>query len=319
MSCSDMFSICCRVKSCSAQVFGSSESQQDIFSISDYLVKHFGIDRNTAATIIITIVVFGAGVLTTLLVDFFRTWYRRKMVQQVLKLNLRDFSKKLSKQAKIFFKTAPQFNFDKRGPLETSRVEISQISSLREIGYDQSFQAFFYGIYNISFFGRKLRVKAFNKLWDTVSSISFWHEKSIKDFDFFLEHYNAYNEKRNTAIKGYMGTIEPIFIDSKGKGVPAPFGQYLQGVDAIHVNWQGLQNRTLPHIIQRNLVLPVMILSRKNQNLPLANTLNAYLLDASIHYENMSNLQSVTRQQYLYYYSLFKGSSKLLKKIEGIL
>jgi len=283
-------------------------------------MDYFGIDKNTSATIIITVLVFGAGVLTTLLVDFMKTWYRRRMLQEVLKLNLVDFAKSLEKQAVIYFDTATQFSFERQGPLESSRVEISQIQSIKEIGYDQSFQAFFYGIYNIVFFRRRrLKIKSFHKLWDAISSIAYWHDKSVKDFDFYLEQYNGYNEKRNRAIDSYRRFIELIFMNLNNQQLPARLGTYLQAIDTIHLAWQKKSNRTAPHIVQRHLVLPVRILNRKYQDVQLVSNINAYLLDASIHYENMSNLLSVKQKQYLYYGILFKGSCRLLKKIERIL
>jgi hypothetical protein len=255
-----------------------------ISSLHDFLVDYFGIDKNTSATIIITIFVFGAGIFTSLMVDFFKTWYRRRMLQEVLKL---DFAKSLNKQGNIFAETAAQFNFDRQGPMEISRVEISQISSIKEIGYDQSFQAFFYGIYNLALFGRrKLKLKSFNKLWDSISAISYWHEKAVKEFDSYIEQSNVYNQRRNTAIDGYRKLIEEVFASVNGNRVPPPLATYLASIDAIHVIWQGLPNRTLPHIVQRKLVLPIRILNRKHQNLPIVNNINTYLLEASIHYEN---------------------------------
>jgi hypothetical protein len=113
--------------------------------ILNWLCEVFGTDENTSATILITVLVFGAGILSSMLIDFLRTWRRRNMLKSMVKLNIDGINRNIRNQGKGYRKTASQFSFDRTSHLTSTRIELSEIEILKEIGYDQIYQAYFFG------------------------------------------------------------------------------------------------------------------------------------------------------------------------------
>jgi hypothetical protein len=164
-----------------------------------------------------------------------------------------------------------------------------------------------------------LKKKAFQKFWETLGLLTYWQNKSITDFSNYLEQYKEYNEMRNKAVATYRDIISDMLLQFNGRHVERTLGEFLQALDAINVSWQNLPQRTLPHIVQRKLILPIRVLSRKYKTLPIVNNLTPHLLQASHQYQNMRNLKEANQMQFNYYKNMFNGRAKLLERIDEIL
>ena len=280
-----------------------------------WLKDVFGIDENTSATIIITIFVFGAGVGFSLLLDFFRAWYRRKMLQKVILMNIQDFIKGLTRQSKSYHSTALQFEMDSKTLLQTTRVELPQISIIKEIGYDETYQAFFYGFYNFNVCLRKLKRKSFQKIWETIQMVSFWQERALSDFDSFLSRYNTYNEMRNRAVSNLRDQLMAL-SNTQSTVIPK---ELFDAFNTVLLNWEKQEERTMPKIFHEKYTLPMLEICIKYSSIQQLNVIVSSLHEESWHYFNIVQLEQIKSKQFRHYGNLFKARAQLLKVVLKIL
>ena len=291
-----------------------------MIQIQKYLEYQFDVDPNTSATIIITISVFMLGIFFQYLLHSITKFSERKRVRKIFLVGLSEFSKQVKKQSEQYGISAKTFAFDKKTNFEFNRATIFTISSLNGLDYNQTYQAFFFGFENIVKFNSNRKFEAFNKVWDSIKSVEFWHEKSFQNINYFIEKYNELNEKRNEAVNAHRLFYEPIMKKLDGQDVPENIGRYMQAADQIHVDWQNKENRTRPHNIHRYLILRLRILNRKNQDIQIANGMNDNLLTASMEYESQRNFLKAQKDQmenyersFRLYYRLVIAGREILK------
>ena len=193
---------------------------------------------------------------------------------------------------------------------------------VNQIGYKDTFDSLFSGFENS--FNKccytKAKTRAFMKIWETLNNIEFWENKAFHDFDSLLNRYNDYNNRRNNALENYRKMIEPIAQQvNAGRGVPERIALYLQALDKINVVWQRCDKRTTPYVAHKKLVIPMRILNRKFSDLPLANSINDHLLQASFYYDNMYHLLKVYRKQYAIYAASFRYNYRVTERAIRIL
>lgn len=288
--------------------------------IQKYLECNYGVDSNTSATLIITLFVFLLGVAFQYALNSFTKYSERRRVRKTFLVGLSEFSNQVKKQSEQYHKSSLTFTFDKETNFEFNRATISTIGSLIDLQYNRTYEAFFFGFENLIKFNSKRKFEAFNKIWDSIKSVEFWHEKSFQDVNYFIEKYNDLNERRNEAINAHRLFFEPIMTQMDGQTVPGNIGRYMQAADQVHVDWQNKPNRTRPNIVHRNLVIRLRILNRKNQNLPIANRMNDNLLTATMEYQSQRNFLRAQKEQmenyersFRHYYRLVNAGISILK------
>ncbi len=283
-------------------------------TIQKYLESTYGIDANTIATIFITIFIFLIGLLIQQGIAFYNSYNQRSKTRKIFRLSFQSFLSQVEKQSKEYHKTSLTFTLDKETNFEFKRATISNLSSLKDLGFQRTYEAFFFGLENTFKCNLDLKLKAFNKIWDAVMSVEFWHDKSFQDISDFINKYNEFNDRRNRAIENHRRYFEPIMTSLNGKTVPMNLGQYLRSADLIHVDWQNHPNRTRPNVVHRRLVIRLRILNRKNKNLEVANRMNDNLLEATGEFQNQLNLLKAQKDQFESYSRSFRFYSRIGKK-----
>jgi hypothetical protein len=287
--------------------------------IQKYLETNYGTDANTSATLLITLTIFFLGLLFQHLLKTIGKYSERRRLRKTFHVALIEFSKQVKKQSEQYDKSSQTFTFDKKSNFEFNRATISTISSLNGLDYNRTFEAFFFGFENTIKFNSKRKFIAFNRIWDSIKSVEFWHEKSFQDVNYFIEKYNEFNERRNDAIEAHRRFFEPIMTQLDGQTVPGDIGRYVQAVDQIHVDWQNFPNRTKPNIVHRYLVVRLRILNRKNLNLTIANRMNNNLLTATMEYQSQSNFLKAQKEQFENYHHSFRNYYRLVNASRNIL
>lgn len=281
----------------------------DVPSETDYLL---GIDANTYATLIVTISVFILGFVFHRAAGLLSKYLERRRIRKVFYAAGKEFVSESRKQSQNFFSNAESYRMDKRGSFEYKRESFFTHSSLRELGFEKSYAAFFLGIENWLSFRPALRRKAFMKIWSSLYSAEFWGKQSFDDMHVFIERYNEINERRNNSLEKHRQLVEDVILKYDGKTVsPAAFGKYIQGIDEIHVKWQQSGNLTRPDVVNELLVEPMLKLNKENHMFPISIASNNHLLPASAEYENQSNVLTAQRKQVCDYAWAFKSYARL--------
>ncbi|MCH7514010.1 MAG: hypothetical protein IH947_08740, partial [Bacteroidetes bacterium] len=115
--------------------------------IQSYLQSLLGIDTNTSATIIIALIVFILGFGFTELSKSVSRFRSRRTVRQLFFYLLESLTIQIMKQVGAYEKTAMQFKFKSEKNFTITRATLAQVSKI-DIGYQETFVAFFKGIEN---------------------------------------------------------------------------------------------------------------------------------------------------------------------------
>jgi hypothetical protein len=282
--------------------------------LQEYLNKTFNIDDRTSATIIITLFVFVLGILVNQLLKVISDFLKRKNLRKIFLLNLSELEKRALKQSHEYKSSSEQFSFTYTENFNLQKIDISQLIILKELGYKDTFNAFFSGIENWFKF-KNLYRKAFNKIWDAIFAMDFWQGISL-EMNHFNTAYSAYNEKRNLALQAFQTLLESKINTENLNHQDSNIAGYYRSLNIIVSDWQRLPKRSRADIIHRNIVLKVRIINRKFEkfNIPIIVDFNSFLLEASLQYQNIRLLYKVYNDRFTSLSILFRKHSRLINK-----
>jgi hypothetical protein len=288
--------------------------------MQEFIEKLFNIGHDASATIIITILVFVLGYIITGIGRIISNFIRRAAVRKLFLENIKSLNVSIREQERIYKVMADAFYIHKDPSWDTFKVELFQIAVFKEISYKETFQAFFTGIENVFSCKKKIKRKAFNKLWENVASAELWTNKAFNDFTPTLEKYNSYDTARAEAITTMRKAWEKAFSAGAKGQLPPNELEYYTKMGEITLDYKIIptQERTKPFVTHRKLVLRMRILSKKYA--PISNRdLNDAAMEASYQYANMRNILNVVREQYLIYKHLLRSVHKTNDTIISIL
>lgn len=293
-------------------------------SIIRYIKYNYDVNTDTSATITITLFVFVTGFIINTIIKNIRNCWERKKTKRIFEIALSSFLKQVDEQSKAFLQASQSFTFENDGNFVPKRIQILPLSAINEIGYKNTYEAYFsnFRINTLFFFCNKkmdLKLKAFNKIWEAIHSIEFWHNKSFENMDFFNNTYNLYNERRKDALEKNRLYVENMLtaIKQNLQNIPQEISEYAKKVDDITADWQNSTNPTNELIVHEKLIMPLRNLNRNNQNLYLANQMNSILLKATEEFQNQKKLLHTFQEQFKSSSDLFNSYQKsTLKSLE---
>lgn len=281
--------------------------------MQEYLNKSFNIDYNNSATIIITVFIFLCGLIFQLFFNYIKIYYSKKRTRKFFKYSVNEFHKKVSNQADEYKRISKSLKFNSDYSFDFKRTTISSIGIFQTLNQEKTFDSYFVGFDRSLKCNRKLKLKAFNKVWGAINSVEFWHDNSFSNREQFISKYNLLNDKRNTSIEKLRQLLEVELFKYNKKSTDA-VSDYIKKYDLIFQNWQTLNDRTRPDIIHRQLILRIRILNRKYQHFELVDLTNNLLLEASFNYLELRTLLRITSDEFLHHYFTFKESATISKK-----
>lgn|GEM_PF-4741408 len=289
-------------------------------TIIDFLVTEFQIDKNVAVSTVVTLFIFCSGIIINQIIKAITLFNSRRRTRNLFQILIDQLSRSIRLQGRDYGKIADQFTFKSYNRFTYKRAEVYTLDILYDTGYQRLFDAQFLGFENYFQTDKDLKVKAFNKVWETLNIISYWHEKSFEGINDFLKDYNKHNDNRNEAIENHRILLAPIFQALNGQNVNPTLASYLVEIDNITANWQTVADRTRPDIVHRKLILPLRVHNRKHlKSITIALKLNQDLLDASEHYINQRNLLKAQKEQFKTYSMIFRDREKRLQLYKLIL
>lgn len=286
-------------------------------SFETYLCEVFGIDANTSATIIITIIVFGIGQLFVAVSNLYNGYVERSSVRKMFRTILLEARKLCNKQSAVYRKTSVAYKNINYRIFEIDRSEYYHLELLNQIGFDKTYRSLFSGFENVfsNLFCKKKRIRTFIRIWEILNLVDYWEQVAFKDANEVVDLYNKYNESRNEALLRYQQAIESRMqqYNMAGGAPSAVAAAYMEEIDAIHAAWQKTPNRTLPRTVHKKLIIPARIVNRQYiKALDFVYPLNNHLLDASHHYESIYQLFNAKSVQFGWYSSSFSAYRKQL-------
>jgi|GEM_PF-1438774 len=268
-----------------------------ILKLINFLCQTFGTDKNTAATILVTIFTFTGGIIITILFKMIEGILDRRNHRKLLKLNVLNLLKGIFRQASAYDKLSKQLKIDHNGSFNFSQKSISAIGVLEQLGYKKLHSSLFNGIENIRFKNHAKKRIAFNDLWSVVEFLKVFHQSSFAVMKEFLELNLRANELRNKSLGNANKIIERTRLTLDKMTVSQDLGTYAMTIEQYIVTLQQQDNYTNPKVINDLYVHKILELNRNNTdvlkkywNLINPIELNAALLETEAGYQNQKNL-----------------------------
>ncbi|MEO8110860.1 MAG: hypothetical protein ABI594_12540 [Ginsengibacter sp.] len=293
--------------------------------MQDFIERLFNISHDASASLIVTLTIFILGYIITATVFIISKYFERKSNRKIFLDNLKSLNKSVLRQQTAFLDTINSLNIVTNSPWEYSKVEFFQIPVFKEMSFKESLKCFFFGLENQLAFWRnkKLRRHAFNKTWENITNVQFWSDRALNDFYPILDKYNQHGERRNAALRQLREMWEQLFLFAKNE--PGKLSQrefeYVKLLDNTIAAYQKIptNQRVIPYITHRKLILPIRILNRKYETLPLVANINNKAHEVSTHYHEMEIFIRNTRIQYKTYHYAFRRIQKTNEMIVDIL
>lgn len=279
-----------------------------------------GITNEISAPIIITLITFFISLSLTNIGLIFKRYRDRRIYRRVIKNAALRLNKQIIKQSQEFKKSSDNISFKNDVGFKFGRVQLLSIETFESIGYKKAVESYLIGAENLSlpYFNKDtIKTKALDKLWESILSIHYWHDKFISDTNIFLEKYNQYNESRNNAIDQY----NQIYLRSVNEANENHVREleYLRKITEIRKDWVGLVDNNRADICHEQLVIPIRKISENYSDLKIAIEINLVLLRASHEYTNQSNTVDFNKKLFLNYSINFRNYSRIISKCIQIL
>lgn len=284
----------------------------------------FGIKNEISAPILISLIVFLIGSLGRIavnrLINYSSRHQKRISFRNIIN-QIEIKSSKKSKHVKQFINSL-KIGYDDNWTLEFTRI------TYLELAFMQDFNAI-YNSFNILFkfrLNRKLRIKAFNRVWAILESLKFNENRIIKDFESFANTFSKYETSYYSNLEELRQENEKLMQPYIGKKLlqsdfPENIFNYIIERDKIFKSWQDIdeKKRRQRLIIFENLVNPLYQLNLKNQQIEFILNQNTILLAIIHEFEQMTNYLSVNTQIFHNHFMIYKMSNRLLRKCYELL
>lgn len=283
----------------------------------EFINELFSIQNETSATIVITLTIFILGFILTGVMNIIRAYNSRKSIRNLFIDLLIEVSKTALKQADYFKSFEDILSIENKDFFRLKKTPINHLDNLSKLSINAFHEAYFTGFENI--FCRKIRQKAFNKIWIHISSLSFWEEKHHNELKDFINKFNSYENKRNDELETWRKISDQLIYMAQQQNVEGKLREYFTKYDKIVYTWQNAGQNTHYFVVQRDLIEPLRKLNREYKELPFVLTLTNPLLGVTSGYENLVSLLNVNKITYHSHYQSYKNSGRIIAKAIKIL
>lgn len=290
----------------------------------DAINNIFGIKNEISVPILISLIVFITGSFGRIAVNSYINYSSRHQIR----ISFRNIINEIKIKSKTKSEHVNQFiNSINIGYDGNWKLKFTRITYL-ELAFNQDFNAIYYSFLILFKFRqkRKLRQKAFNRVWALLESLKFNENRIIKDFEDFANTFSRYETSYYKNLEELRQENEKLMHPYIGKKLlksdfTEDFFNYIIARDKIFKFWQDIdeKKRRQRMIVFENLVNPLYQLNLKNQQIELTLKQNTILLAIIHEYEQMTNYLSVNKQIFYNHFIIYKTSDRLLRKCYELL
>lgn len=282
----------------------------------EWINNTFGVGNEVSVPTLISLIVFiTGGIINYMFIKLkeynLRTINRETFVD-LLKQTIKDLKVKERNMNKFF----PQVVVSREENWKYLHQDISYLETLLQFDFTDTYYSFrrkfFYS------FERKIKIKAFHKIWSKLVRIKFFEDKVLGYVDelskSFAEHQRVYNlnlEKYREFKESQGHDINQGKIDISEKTVI----QFLQVEDDIISDWLALgEERFNIYRSYNQFVKPILMIHRKYSDLEITLGSAQLLINCELEYHNLEiSLQSY-HTVFKNFYLGYKRDHKLLSK-----
>lgn len=255
----------------------------------DYIVENYGVDRNSASSILLTLFTFLIGLFLTWLTSIIVKFIKRREYRKCLKLVIADFIKKCKRQHDINLTF-----FDQKGILQGENYSYSTVSNYG-FKYLESLNVTDFTTNFLSVIKKK-NAKRILKLFEIVEYIRVQKEQSQLMRSELFERFKNADTIYSTNLDALRKYHDDLVVKYKGESMEQNHeSDFVIGIINIYNRWyKNGQNREIENTYNE-IALEILNFSKKIKPNPMNRITIDYALECKLAYENMIHLDKLLR------------------------
>ena len=288
-------------------------------NVLEFINNLFGIENETSAPIFITLLVFLTGGIISFIYNRIKLYRQRKDLREIFRVMITEITRMCKMKEEQTRRFYPNLTTKYQGNWSLNFTRINYLHTVFELEFHQVFQAFETYI-NLSFCNRKLKKKAFHKIYSHLDNIRYFEDFVKPDIDSFISDFNRHHAKYKESISKFNEMIDLLKFDLQNNLPLIPgrssIDDYMIETEKIWRKWLLLDEKERVHYktTYDMLIEPSLVLNRKTQDLQFTLKMNRHLMDCKtqiIEMENILNRGFLTFKNHTFNY---RTTRRVLKK-----
>lgn len=293
-------------------------------NILEFINELFGIENETSAPILITLLVFITGGVIGFIYNRVKSFRQRKDLREIFHVMINEIINDCGIKERQTNKFYPTFTTEHRGHWSLSFTRINYLNTVFELEFHQVFQAFESYI-NSSFCNKKLKKEAFHKIYSNLDNIRYFEEFMKPDIEKFITDFNSHHVKYKNSISYFNEMIDAIRFDLQ-PSLPLISGRsiiddYAIETEKIWQKWLAINEKERVHYktTYDMLIEPTLALNRKPFGLPITLEMNKHLMECKTQIIEMENILKRGYLTFKNHSFNYRSTHRILKKCLEIL
>ncbi|MEN8191894.1 MAG: hypothetical protein ABFS12_03700 [Bacteroidota bacterium] len=284
----------------------------------EWINNTFGINNDISVPILISLIVFIVGGLSTYSFNKLKELISRLRTRKIFYSLLQEVIINLKVKEKHTSKFYPEIKPENEGGWYLPYTTISYLETFFELDFNDIYLSFRKRFY-WKFYSKKLNYHAFNRIWSILRNLRFFEEKIEQDLEKMVSRFDIFHKEYGVKIEEYRKYHDDLSRKMEGKKFSKSEKQlynYINAQDKIWFKWQQLdeKKRTLYFITYNQLVKPILELNRKNYNLPITQEADDLLLACTNQYIEMETTLKIYQEIFKQYFRTYREARIILKK-----
>lgn len=276
----------------------------------------FDIDSNTAATILITIIVFAIGQLC---IGAGRL-YRRERESRILRKVFIEATEDLCDSIKMESKHLKELSdgLSVSSGVQIKRHHYPSLRFFEELSHLEGTKIFLIRVFALIIGKRSVKRKALRKIWAIVETIRFIHSKHFETTSMFIEKKSRENASRNESMEVLRKEMVDFIIPMDITGPVTDEKEIARALGFIWGKWQDMNDRE-PGAVHEYLILPCLKVCSQFREHQKARYFMSVLIPIRTSYEAMSYYTDKHKEQILIFSQDLSNCLRVLKKCKEVL
>lgn len=277
----------------------------------------FSISRDTAVTLIVTLMVFALGFIITGFIKSVNNCRNRRNYRRIFKEMLSEISDSSITQSENFKKFISQLNVLYQGIFSMPTKNIDLLYNFRKIPFETFYNSYFNGIENLK---NRKKLESFNITFGTIDYLIKSEDSYHKQLKEFNDTYNQHLINFNDELEKARFMYESILTSLYGKQLPKEINLFYKTFDSIILKWQNNKKNDLPSVTYNELIKPLLNFHNEDSSkvfiqnhLALINALSL----AGYHYKNIEKTFDFYQELFNNYVLQYRNVGELLKEINN--
>ena len=293
-------------------------------NILEFINELFGIENETSAPILITLLVFITGGIIGFIYNRIKLYRQRKDLREIFRVMINEIINDCGTKERQTKKFYPTLTTEHREHWSLSFTRINYLNTVFELEFHQVFQAF-ESFINWSWSDRKLKKEAFHKIYSNLDNIRYFEEFIKPDIEKFIIDFNSHHVKYKDSISNFNEMVDGLRFDLQPT-LPLISGRssiddYAIETEKIWQKWLAIDEKERVHYktTYDMLIEPTLTLNRKAFGLHFTLEMNKHLMECKTQIIEMENILKRGHLTFKNHSFNYRSTRRILQKCLEIL